>query len=108
MAKLTGNKPIEIIQGSSQNIIRKFSADTTELIDKVIISCNKHNICEEMQKLDTGEFLYTISAEQSSLFELGQTTYDMTVKYLDGSVAIQTGIDFSVFERKNPPECGGA
>lgn len=107
MAKLVGNIPIEMVQGSTLNIRRKFDDSELELISKVYFICKDLNICGEFEKLPSGEFVYTITDEVSENFKPIVTTYDMTVEYLDGTVAIETGISFVVNRRYNPVTCGG-
>lgn len=105
MAKLVGNVPIELVQGSTTNIRRKFKSTEVVLIDKVYFSCKELGLCAELEKTENNEFIYTITDELSSTFPPMITTYDLTVQYLDGSVAIETGVVLKVFKRKNPLNC---
>lgn len=105
MAKLVGNTPIEMVQGATTSIRRKFSTEETLLIDKVFLTCKALCLCVELDKMENGEFVFTITDELSSTFQPTIATYDLTVKYLDGSTAIQTGVPLKVVKRQNPLSC---
>lgn len=102
MARLTGNIPIMVVQGSTYKIRRKFSQNVDE-ITSVVITCNLLNVQEELERIGN-EFVAVLPHDMTSEFEVTETTYDMTVTYEDGTVDIQTGIPFIVIERQNPIE----
>lgn len=102
MAKLTGNKSIEFIQGDSYSYRISFQdATIVPLLENVVFTCKKLDICENMV-FGNNEYIYTFSDEITREYSAMTTSFDITLKFLNGNILSQTGIRLIIVKKQNP------
>lgn len=104
---LSGNQPIEFIQGDDFTYIISFEDNNlANYVDKLIFSCNYFNIEAEFAKqvLEDGTIQFYIDLDTTNAVPI-TTSYDIIGKFnIDGKTKTysETDIMFRVKERENP------
>lgn len=102
-----GKAEIKIIQGDSyqKNIIIE-NVDK-QYISNVYISCDKLNICKELEYInETNKFRLYITRQETESFEKGLYDYDITIKFVQDVVkTIPYRASFVVLPKINKVGC---
>ena len=103
--KLIGNKPIKIIQGDSYEYKIKFSQEINTLIEKIYLTSEDLTISSEMEFDEVNEvWSFKFLPTKTNVEPSDYYTYDITIKFKDGDVLSETGINLTISTKQNPVE----
>lgn len=103
--KLTGNKPIAIIQGDTKDYKIQFTNDINDLIEYIIFTSKLLNIEEKMQYNATEKYwVYSFASGVTDVAPSDFYSYDITIYFKDGDITSETGIPLKIIDKQNPVE----
>lgn len=106
MKKVIGNKPISIIQGDTLSYRMRVGGVSIENIQKIVFTCRYLNLEKELTLTQDENYndVYVLeyTADETEIWKAVETTFDITIFFVEGVVASETGIAFIVREKRNP------
>lgn len=101
-----GSCPVSFVRGEAYEYKIRFDDNVASFVDKVCISCSSHNFCHYLTKneVDTAEWKYLFSAEETIKFKPIRTSYSLTIHSTEKTIdpQILTEQLFEVRENSNP------
>lgn len=103
---ICGNSEIIIIQGDSFQMTVTVEGLSAEVIDSVLFSCEKLNLCKELTITEDGAYLLSFESSETKSWETITATYDLTVRFSDSKIkTVIHNSSFKVIEKTNKVGC---
>lgn len=105
---IAGNLPIEFTQGDTYTYRVAFGdSELVRFLSKMVFTCKYYGIEKEFERTtdESGNVFFSVRLEDTESMCPMITSYDVTVYFTDGTVEnvlSETGIRFTVREKKNP------